>query len=78
MEHNKTRFTIFEVKCTFYGFYKCRLCACAEIIGHSELTTEPSYKPSDISRLFSGFSYNSTDHPINDEQQLCQHVGIDS
>jgi hypothetical protein len=35
-----------EVKCTFYGFYKCTLCTCAEIIGHIELTMEPSEKPS--------------------------------
>ena len=48
-----------EVKCTFYRFYKCRLCACAEIIGHSKLTMKPFANP----RLLSGFDYNSTDTP---------------
>jgi len=56
-----------EVKCTFYGFYKCRLCACAEIIGHSEQTMEPfnklSDKPSDNTKLHLGFGYNSMDTP---------------
>jgi len=50
-----------EVK-YFYGFYKCRLCDCAEIIGHSATTSEPSYNP----RLPSGFGHNSTDTPPND------------
>ena len=48
-----------EVKCTFYGFYKYRMCARAEIIGHSELKIGTS----DKYRLLSGFGYNSTDTP---------------
>jgi hypothetical protein len=46
-----------EVNCNFYGFYKLELCACAVIIGHSELRSEPS----DKHRLLSGFGYNSID-----------------
>ena len=29
-----------EVKCNYFGFYKCRLCACVVTIGHSELTSD--------------------------------------
>ena len=57
MEHNETCFTIFEVKCIFYGFYMLGLCVCAVITRHSARTS----KPSDMHRLLSGFGYNSMD-----------------
>jgi hypothetical protein len=57
MEHNETHFTIFGGQMHLLRFYKCRLCACAEIIGHSKLTMEPFDNP----KLLLGFGYNSMD-----------------